>query len=112
MTLIRNTVTALFISLFLFVEPSFATSLWYYGKIDRVWRYNNDDFVITVSSNELDDCEHGYAYFSANRLGREHFDGLYSMALTAFVSNQKVSMVIDKELDAPKCYVKSMDMRK
>lgn len=112
MTLIRNIVTALFISLFLFIGPSFATSSWYYGKIDRVWRYNDDNFRITLGADDLDDCEHEYAHFNANRLGREHFDGLYSMALTAFVSNQRVSLVIDKDLDAPRCYVKSMDMRK
>lgn len=102
----------LLILLIIASQTSLAEPAWYGGKLTRVWKANANYFIITVSSSALDDCKHKYAYFMRNELTQEHFDALYSMALTAFISDQTVRMVIDKDLNGDLCHVKSMDMRK
>lgn len=93
-------------------QISVAAPAWYGGKLTRVWKANANYFIITLDSTVLDDCKYKYAYFMRNELTQEHFNALYCMALTAFVSDQKVRMVIDKELNGDVCHVKSMDIRK
>lgn len=100
------------IAISLFSSAVFSAGAWYNGKITRVWKSHSSNFIITLDTAALDDCQYKYAYFREVDLGKEHLSALYSMAMTAFVSNQKVGLVIDKSLEGERCYAKSMDMRK
>lgn len=102
----------LFIFLLIFAIPVYSAPAWYYGEITRVWHYNDDGFIVTLDSSDLSDCKHNYAYFKASIIGRDQEKSLYSMALSAFHTHQKVGIVIDKQGPGEFCDAKSMDMRR
>ena len=89
-----------------------AAPAWYFGEITRVWYYNEDGFIVTLNSSGLSDCKYRYAYFKASVIGRDQERSLYSMALSAFHSGQRVGIVIDKQGSGEYCVAKSMDVRR
>jgi hypothetical protein len=85
---------------------------WYNGKITRIWHYNNDGFIIKFDSGSVKDCKHEYIYFKESLLGKTQKDSVYSMGLSAFHSNSKVGVVIDKTGTNQYCHGLSMDLNK
>ncbi len=103
----------LILILLVLIQSLQAAPAWYYGKITRIWHHSADGFIITLDSTAVDDCSNRYVYISANHLGKEQKDALYSMALSSFHANSKLGIVIDKAKNVNGlCYAMSMDIIK
>lgn len=93
-----------------FLTNLFAAPAWYKGKIDRVWHYGEDGFIITYNNDVLSSCKHKYVYFKKSSLGLEQKNALYSMALSAFHSDANVGIVIDIDKNDSNGYCTGMSM--
>ena len=83
----------------------------YYGVVTRVaFLDNQGSFVVTVDTNELDDCKFKYAFFLADKVGQDRVKMAYSMALTSLTTKMKMNLVIDKQNKGTggECYVDGM----
>ena len=91
-----------------------AEAKWYFGTVDRIWPYNQDGgFIITFTEpSSISDCAHGYAYFTADMLPPEMMKNSMSVALSAFHSEAKTGVIIDKGQPGESCLAKGIDLRK
>ena len=77
-----------------------AKNAWYNGVVDRVALLRSDgSFVITFSSQSLDDCKHKYAYFEVSDLGIDRVKAAHAMALISLTSGMNFGVVIDKDIN-------------
>lgn len=97
----------------LVILNSFAQPAWYHGEVDRVWPHDQEGgFIVTFTSDSLDDCKHNYVYFKPTFMQPEQLRNSFALALSAFHSNSKVGVVIDKGGVGEVCYATSIDVRK
>lgn len=88
-----------------------ADPLFYAGRVTQVWP-SSEGFLISMDTNVLDDCVHNYAYFKKESLGATHYNGLYSMVLSAFHSGDSVRVLIDKDENGNLCFALSARVKK
>ncbi|NQZ05729.1 MAG: hypothetical protein HRT35_01080 [Algicola sp.] len=88
-----------------------AVKLNYFGVVTRVSILDDTgSFVVTINTNEFDDCLYKYAYFMVNRIGEKRTQMAYTMALTSLTTKMKMNFVMDKEDKGAQgqCYVTGM----
>ena len=102
------------ISLLLVTSSSFAAPAWYSGTINRLWTHAADGgFIITFEgTSSLANCKHKYVYFTSQKMQLALLNSSLSVALSAFHTNTKVGVVIDKTGDGEYCYASSIDIRR
>ncbi len=87
--------------LLLLSTSAFATQQWYRGVITRIAITANNDFILTLDSGVLSDCQYSYVYFLESVLGTSGVKNAYALALTAKASGMQFGTVIDKAINGP-----------
>jgi hypothetical protein len=87
--------------LFLLSSSAFATPQWYRGGITRIAVTVGNDFILTLDSGVLSDCQYSYVYFLESVLGTSAVKNAYALALTAKASGMQFGTVIDKAINGP-----------
>ena len=79
-----------------------AKPTWYSGQVNRVSLTSGDSsFLVTMKNGVLDDCQHEYVYFYADKLGAEKTRSAYTLAVTSVTTGLEMGVVIDKSINGP-----------
>lgn len=78
-----------------------ATVQWYHGGISRIAGVGGNDFILTLDSGVLSDCQYNYVYFREVVLGTATVKNAYALAMMAKASGMQFGTVIDKAVNGP-----------
>ena len=79
--------------------PANAAQAWYRGGITRIYNNTGNDFILTLDSGVLSDCQYAYVVFKESLLGTAAIRNAYALALTAKAAGLQFGTVIDKAIN-------------